>query len=216
MKQELKSVEEELATAKAAAPSYDTYLRLEKTEIPKLEKEIKLITAKLSSSTTDIDTHAAAVSKIRNEMKSLESLKRPIQDISRYTREIEDLQREITRVENQLGETGGALSGADIRAKMDSLNEQRAKLQKEQKNLTSEKEKARLRIQGMKDQISSLRFKLGEGENKVNAKKTFLRDIEDAKTHLQKAHEDVKVQFLFWSEINRRLRLQRLNLWSRN
>ena len=195
MKEDLKSAEEELATAKSVTSFYDSYLRLETSEIPKLETEIKSVTAKLSEANKGVDTRSTAVNEIRTEMKALESLKRPVQDISRFTKEVEELTREIARVENLLGEAGGSLSGAEIRAKMDSLNEQRAKLQREQKGLVSEKEKARLRIQGMKDQISSLRFKLGEGENKVNAKKTFLRDLEEAKSQLQKAHEDVKVQY---------------------
>lgn len=196
MKDELKTAEEELAVAKATTPAYDTYRRLEEIEIPKLEKEIKSITAKLAEGNKGVDQRIAAVSEIKAEIKSLEALKRPIQDISRYTKEIDDLSREITRCENSLGESGSSLSGAEIRAKMESLNEQRGKLQREQKAISQEKEKARSRIQGMKDHISSLRFRLGEGQNKINAKKTFLRDIEEAKTQLRKANEDVKVYLL--------------------
>jgi chromosome segregation ATPase len=133
------------------------------------------------------------VSKIKVELKALESLRRPIQDITRYTKETEDLSREITRCENQLGESGGSLSGAEIRAKMDSLNEQRTKLQREQKATVAEKEKSRVRIQGLKDQISSMKFRLGEGENKVNAKKNFVRDMEEAKAQLRRAHDDIQV-----------------------
>jgi chromosome segregation ATPase len=193
MKEELKTTEEELVVAKATIPAYDTYRRLETTEIPKLEKEIKAVTAKLAEGNKGIDQRTEAVSEIKVGMKSLEALKRPLQDISRYTKEIDDLSREISRCENSLGESGGSLSGAEIRAKIDSLNEQRAKLQREQKAMSQEKEKARLRIQGMKDQISSLRFRLGEGENKVNAKKAFSRDIEETRNQLRKANEDVKV-----------------------
>ena len=76
---------------------------------------------------------------------------------------------------------------------MDSLNEQRTKLQREQKATLAEKEKARVRIQGLKDQISSMKFRLGEGENRVNAKKTFVRDLEEARTQLRRAQEDIQV-----------------------
>ena len=76
---------------------------------------------------------------------------------------------------------------------MDSLNEQRTKLQREQKATLADKEKARVRIQGLKDQISSMKFRLGEGENRVNAKKTFVRDLEEARTQLRRAQEDIQV-----------------------
>ena len=131
---------------------------------------------------------------IKVELKALEGLRRPVQDITRYNKEIEELSREITRCENQLGESGGSLSGAEIRAKMDSLNEQRTKLQREQKAMSAEKEKARVRIQGLKDQISSMKFRLGEGENKINAKKGFVRDMEEARAQLQRAQEDIQVR----------------------
>jgi seryl-tRNA synthetase len=134
------------------------------------------------------------VGSIKVELKALEGLRRPVQDITRYNKEIEELSREITRCENQLGESGGSLSGAEIRAKMDSLNEQRTKLQREQKAMSAEKEKARVRIQGLKDQISSMKFRLGEGENKINAKKGFVRDMEEARAQLQRAQEDIQVR----------------------
>ena len=120
-------------------------------------------------------------------------LKRPVQDIVRTTKEITDLEREITRCENQLGGSGGALSGAEIRQKMISLNEQRGKLQRELKMTATEKEKGRQRIQGLKDSVSALKFRVGEGENKLAAKKNFLRDIEEYKTSVANAQEDIKV-----------------------
>ena len=216
MEEEVKSAEQELLTAKARSPAYDSYRRLETQELPKLEKEIQSLTAKLSESNKGIDVRTATVNEIKSEIKSLESLKRPIQDISRFSKEIEELSQEIVRVENLLGDLGGAMSGAEIRAKMDGLNEQRGKLQRELKGVNNEKEKARLRIQGMKDQISSLRFKLGEGKNKINAKKTFQRDLGEAKAQLQKAHEDVKVLRGFEIVDNCRPRQQKLNPWNLN
>ena len=85
---------------------------------------------------------------------------------------------------------------------MDSLNEQRTKLQREQKAMVAEKEKARVRIQGLKDQISSMKYRLGEGENKINAKKGLVRDMEEARAQLQRAQEDIQVHFLLptWLE----------------
>ena len=60
--------------------------------------------------------------------------------------------------------------------------------------MSAEKEKARVRIQGLKDQISSMKFRLGEGENKINAKKGFVRDMEEARAQLQRAQEDIQVR----------------------
>jgi chromosome segregation ATPase len=130
---------------------------------------------------------------LKSESRTLESLKRPIQDIARYSKEIDDLEREIARYEGQLRDSGGALSGAEIRAKMDALNERRTKIQRDLKATTAEKEKSRVRIQGYKDQISSTKFRLTEGENRVNAKKSFLRDLEESKELLIKAQDEVKV-----------------------
>src|SRR6202022_4933441 len=102
-------------------------------------------------------------------------MKRPVQEITRHTKEINDLTREIARCEAQLGEAGGALSGAEIRTKMDSLNEQRVKLQREQKAMMADKEKSRIRIQGLRDEVSSMRIRLGGGENRVHLKIGFIR-----------------------------------------
>jgi chromosome segregation ATPase len=86
---------------------------------------------------------------------------------------------------------------------MDSLHEQRAKLQREQKAATAEKEKARVRIQGLKDSISSLKFRLGEGENKINAKKSFVRELDEAKKQLNTTQDDIQVQCSWFLADNR-------------
>lgn len=59
----------------------------------------------------------------------------------------------------------------------------------------TEKEKGRQRVQGLKDSLSALKFRVGEGQNKVAAKKNFLRDIEEYKASVAKAQEEVKVHF---------------------
>jgi len=59
----------------------------------------------------------------------------------------------------------------------------------------TEKEKGRQRVQGLKDSLSALKFRVGEGENKVAAKKNFLRDIEEYKSSISEAREEVKVHF---------------------
>jgi len=189
----LKDTENELGFVKSVLPVYDTYMRLEQHEIPKLEDDMKTASAKLAEAAKGIDQRTTAVGELKVQIKTLENLKRPVQDIARYTKEVDDLTCEIGRLEAQLGESGGALSGAEIREKMDSLNEQRSKLSKESKAMAGEKEKARGRIQGLKDQLSNMRWRLGEGENKVNAKKTFQKDVEEAQSQLRKAQEDVKV-----------------------
>lgn len=120
-------------------------------------------------------------------------MKRPVQDITRYTKEINDLTRDIKRYEIQLGEAGGSLSGAEIRAKMDSLNEQRVKLQRDQKSVTLEKEKMRVRIQGFKDQDQSMKIRVWEEENKLTSKNGLIRDIAEVKTQLQKVNDDIMV-----------------------
>jgi chromosome segregation ATPase len=120
-------------------------------------------------------------------------MKRPVQEITRHTKEIDDLTREITRYEVQLGEAGGSLSGAEIRAKMDSLNEQRVKLQRDQKSVTLEKEKMRVRIQGLKDQIQSIKIRVWEEETKLTTINGLLRDLEDVKTQLRKVNDDIQV-----------------------
>ena len=103
------------------------------------------------------------------------------------------MEREITRFETQLQDSGGALSGGEIRLKMDTLTEQRTKLQRELRATTAEKEKSRVRIQGYKDQIASTKFRLTEGENRVNVKRTIEKDIEEAQEQLAKAQQEVKV-----------------------
>jgi chromosome segregation ATPase len=123
----------------------------------------------------------------------LETLKRPVLDIIRMSKEIEELSREITLCENQLGDFGGALSASEIRTKMDLLSEQRIKLQRDQKSLFSEKEKGRLRIQGFKDKMSSIHLRITEFENSISTKKNLTRDLEDLKSQLSKVHDDTKV-----------------------
>jgi DNA repair protein RAD50 len=136
------------------------------------------------------------VKVFKDEMKSLESLRRPIQDISRLTKEIQDLDREVRRCETALGESGGSLSAAEIRSKMDSLTDQRGKLQRDIKLLAAEKEKARMRIQGLKDAVAGTKALLAESESELAVKRRVLKDIDEAKAQLNKAQGEIKVPVL--------------------
>ena len=138
---------------------------------------------------------------LKKDIKDLEGLKRPLQEMSRLSTEIDDLGREIRSDESQLGNSSGSVSGAEIRAKMDSLNDQRTKLRREQKSVGIEKEKSMMRVQGLREQLSSLKYRISEGENKLNAKKGFERDLEDARAAIVKANEDIQV----WSPDHRYL-----------
>lgn len=52
---ELQTAESGLAGAKALMSTYDNYVRLEKTEIPKIEAEIKAAASKLAEANKGVD-----------------------------------------------------------------------------------------------------------------------------------------------------------------
>jgi len=55
LKADLKNNQEYLETLRVLQPTYDTYQRLAKTEIPKLEADIKSLASKLAEASQDID-----------------------------------------------------------------------------------------------------------------------------------------------------------------
>jgi chromosome segregation ATPase len=85
------------------------------------------------------------------------------------------------------------MSGEEIRERMGRLNEERGRLGREIRVVAAEKEKARSRIQGLREGISGVRVRIGEGESKVVARRGVVRDIEDVKGQMEKARQDIEV-----------------------
>jgi len=97
-------------------------------------------------------------------------------------------------------DTGGrGLSGEEIRAKMEGLNEEKGRLAREVKGVAAEKERARGKIQGLKEGISEIKVRIGEGESRISARMGLTRDIEDVQGQMEKAVGDIKVLPLFSS-----------------
>jgi DNA repair protein RAD50 len=193
LEEELEESESNLAIAKKHLPAYDTYTRLTSTEIPKLESEIKTLTSQLTVSKATLAKHTAAHDTLKTDLRGLENLRRPVGEIARLSKEIEESRREVSRAEAALGEGGRGMSGEEIREKMGRLNEERGRLGREVRVVAGEKEKARSRIQGLREAISGVRVRIGEGESKVVARRGVVRDIEDVKGQMEKARQDIEV-----------------------
>ena len=83
----------QFAKVRALTSTYDSYLRLEKHEIPRPETDLKTAIAKLSDANKGVDQvypktlltqRTTAVSAIKLEIKSLEEMKQPVQEITRH------------------------------------------------------------------------------------------------------------------------------------
>lgn len=193
LEKDLEENESNLAVAKKHSPAYDTYTRLTSTEIPKLESEIETLTAQLTVSKATLEKHTAAHDALKTDLRGLENLRRPVGEIARLSKEIEESRREVSRAEAALGEGGRGMSGEEIRERMGRLNEERGRLGREIRVVAAEKEKARSRIQGLREGISGVRVRIGEGESKVVARRGVVRDIEDVKGQMEKARQDIEV-----------------------
>ena len=199
--EKLKEAESDLSIAKAHHQVYDTHMRLTQTEIPKLEAEISSLNTKLASAAATATKHADNLDTLKSELRALENLKRPVGEITRFTKEIEEVRREIARIEAGLVDAGGkGLSGEEIRAKMEGLDEERGRFAREVRGVTAEKERARVKIQGLKEGISGVKVRIGEGESRISARRGLMRDIEDVQGQIEKARDDMKVPILFSSD----------------
>ncbi len=182
---ELKEIEEDLKQAREAGPSYDTFQRLTRSEIPALESEIERLEGRRKSLLAQVEEHDVKVTQKQLEKKEVEALTKTVQTISKYDTEIKQLESQIEELSAQQRDTQPLRSLETIQEELAASGEEARSLKNAITKLNAEKERGRAQITAYELELRDLRSKLTDMSHQLEKKASLAGRVEECRAMAQ-------------------------------
>lgn len=191
-KQELDEIEEQLAAARAVAPKFDTWERLNEKEIPSLEKEEMKLSQQRDALLAQLESHDSTVSERQAAKRDIDAVANTVASIAKYASEISGFERSIQ-------ELAAKQKAAGMSRGLEIIQEENTQVKDEERlvkirlaNVRSEKEKAEKTINLLELEVRDINGKLSTASFQLKEKKSLECQIEELKSVSEEQRRTVK------------------------
>ncbi|KAJ8102694.1 AAA domain-containing protein [Lipomyces tetrasporus] len=176
----LEESEKILEEIRAAAPHVTKMQELDAV-IPDLTVQLEQLETRLDTAGQEVEKATGEVEDVRRRMSELESLRKVVNDIVRFTSEILDMQLEIESYTSQLSDSGIGRSVDDIEAERQHFNGLANQYRRELTRITDERDLQRSQINVLENQVRDKKVVLNDKKNKLQAKNDLVSRVEELK-----------------------------------
>ncbi|KAI9043370.1 MRX complex DNA-binding subunit [Aspergillus affinis] len=179
--EEVRNLEEDVNTARAASTSYDTWSRLQDTEIPELEKEEGQYLNQRDELLNQLEDRDKIVSKKTEKKRDVEALSKTVNTIVRYESEIKSIHSQIRDLTSKQQDAGSTRTLEDIQDQLASIGEKSRALKKTLTKLTNDREQTRSEINNLELQLRDVKSNLDNTKFQLEKKADILSRLEEYK-----------------------------------
>ncbi len=179
--QDLRDLEDELRNAKEVGPSHDTWLRLVKTELPRLQGTVESLGAERETIVREIESHDKTVADRENALRDAELLAKPVALITRYHQEMTNFneQREELTAKQTDAESSRTLD--DIQDQLKIVDGKIQGMDTDLSRFRAEKERAHSLITSLELSLSKATNSLSTANYQLERKQDHSKRIEEFK-----------------------------------
>lgn len=192
LQKQLRDIEAELEEAKNAGPSHDTWLRLSKTELPRLRVEIKQFEEKRAALLHEIEEHDKTVKDQEDAKGDAEVLIKPIASIIKYARDISSFEMQINDVDAKQKDAGSIRTLEEIQEDLTVVAGKSRSMREHIAKMATDKERGRSHISSLELSLSKARNELITANHQLEKKAGILRQIEELGKINQEHRETAK------------------------
>lgn len=188
------SADQELKACHEIGSLVEEVSKLTETEIPQISGNIRELQQQRDAIYGALDEVHEKQEQAKDKLSNLESLKRPTNDIARYKREIFDLERQVSEISQEVGDTmtgSETRSTADIHKDITARNEEAKGYKKRLATLTEEREKHRSSISYYQNKISSKQLDINKLEHALNDKTNKEKQVEYLKERVANSKKEI-------------------------
>ena len=167
--QDAEEVEADLKTIRAAGPSYDTWVRLSKTEIPALEAEEAKLKVRHESLISEVEQQDQTVGERVDQKRNVEGLSKTVQTIAKYNSEIAGFEKQIKELSAKQSTAGMSRGLEQTQDDLKAVTNQTRATKSELDKLTDDRDRARATI-------NSLELESRDAQSKLNAAAYHLKE----------------------------------------
>jgi DNA repair protein RAD50 len=188
----LKDLERELGTARAASSDYDTWVRLTQTDIPALEKEEEECQSQKDNLLTKIEDHDKIVEDRTEKKREVESLTKTVTSIARCDGEIKSLRSQLQDITSKQQDSDSSRTLEEIQDEIAGVGEKSRAARKTLSKLTGEKEQSRNDINKLELELRDVKSNLDNASHQLEKKSGLVTRIEEYKRLNAKQREAIE------------------------
>ncbi|KAK9365837.1 AAA domain-containing protein [Lipomyces kononenkoae] len=179
----LEESEKILEETRGAAPHIAKLQELD-TLIPDLKTRLEQLESQLDTAGREVEKATGEIADVKQRISELESLRKVVNDIVRFTSEISDMNLEMETYTSQLSETGIARSVDEIEAERQRVNALANQYRKELGRITDERDRQRTQINVLENQIRDKKAVLNDKKAKLQAKNDLISRADELRKEI--------------------------------
>ncbi len=188
---ELKDLEELLLKGKEAGPSHDMWVRISKTEVPRLQSERRELEKKREKLMDAVENLQRNVDNHREAKNDLESLAKPVGGIVKYSEEVASLTAQVQELSDKLKDLALSRTAEDLQEQLEQVNGRAQAKRKEVEKLTEDKGRSQSSISSLELDLSKAKNNLSVATHQLETKNGISQQIEELKRSNQSHREHI-------------------------
>lgn len=191
--QELEDQEEFLRLAKEVGPSHDNWVRLCKTELPRLGSEISRLSTERSTILRDIEDQDKLVKDHEESKRDVDALMRPVASIVKYHQEMNSFAEQTQELVAKQKDTGQSRNLDDIQVQLELVGGKSRGIRNSIATLTTNKERARSLVATLELDLSKAKNNHSTASHQLDKKADISTQIEDMRNGNQEYRNTVRL-----------------------
>ena len=179
VQKDLDDAEEDLRKAKEAGPSHATWVRLSTVELPKLREEIKRLGLDREKILSETEHHDQAVKEHEAARVDVESLAKPVRDITKNYQESVNLSGQINEFTANQIDIGMSRTLDEIQEQLEVNGGRSQSLENTIAKIRTDKECARSQISTLELDLTKEKSKLSDTNHQLDRKAIMYKQIEE-------------------------------------
>ncbi|KAL9098251.1 MAG: hypothetical protein Q9163_006058 [Psora crenata] len=178
-KSDLAAQEDLLHKAKEVGPAYITWVRLTKTDLPRLESTAKDLSLKRSTALRELEELDHAVNERELARAEVYSLGKPVANITKYDQEIAGLSAQIQDMTGKQTHFAFSRSLEEVHQQLDAVKKKSKDAVREKDKLSADKERLHSKISTIELELVNAKGNLSNANHQLEKRTAKLRQIED-------------------------------------
>ena len=192
VERDLHDAEEDLRRAKEARPSYETWIRLSGTELPKMQAELQNLVVERERLLREIEEHDKTVRDREDAKTDLESLTKPVRDIVKYHQDLVIFSGQIQNLTANKKDAGMSCSLEDIQERLEVLDDRSRGLRKSIDKIAADRESARSTLISLELELSKEKSNLSRAEHQLEKKFGLSKRIEELRSANRENRDNIR------------------------
>ena len=189
---DLELYESDLKKAREAGPSYDTWLRLSKDEIPSLEADVQRFQGQRQELLDQVEELEKTVTRRSEIRKDVETLAKTVANITKYNEDMTNYQNQIQDLAAKQSRASSSRTLEDVQEELDTLNEKLRTEKNSVARLTSDRDRAKAEINSLELESRDVMSKLTNATHQLQDRSGLLARIEEYRTNNRQLRESMK------------------------